>query len=554
MKKTYLLAFAVLFCLFPFMLEAKDSGVRFSDLTGEVLVRPDENILAWDAADLEMILQVMDHIKTSYDSSAILSLSDMTTFVIKEESHIVLDTESEAEDKIQLLAGKIWVNVKKMVKDGSMNIEMSQAVAGIKGTNITCSSNEDGSENRVQVLRGFARVMINQSKEEIELKAGEELVIKAGAKPEKQEINIEEVEEEWQEEVAKMGASIPMDEIPEIIRKITEMEAQEIARLKEEFQRLMEAQDLDAAVVGELQKDAERFIGVVLEDQLVLASLKTKITEELAKTNLIESDRARLTSLNQHIAQVLPVIMGYSEEATKIMRYQFKLGAIFEDISSAVEIVLNDFNSLANEVENIQSEVANNPNGRSQDWFLDSLETLQEKMQDLDEQRQKVSELIERNPEDQSASNLLNQINSMQNAIAALTKDLAIVEISSSTIVEMQQMDDLLSDQMVVLQNEVTAYNSIDSTTADVAERRLQASLKIMDNYARVRRNYLTAQRLYDSTMRAVQGAKFKTAEQEEVENLWQNVSDRFQQLGIVADELQSNIESLESQLRQWLD
>jgi vacuolar-type H+-ATPase subunit I/STV1 len=209
---------------------------------------------------------------------------------------------------------------------------------------------------------------------------------------------------------------------------------------------------------------------------------------------------------------------------------------------------------LANEVENIQSEVANNPNGRSQDWFLDSLETLQEKMQDLDEQRQKVSELIERNPEDQSASNLLNQINSMQNAIAALTKDLAIVEISSSTIVEMQQMDDLLSDQMVVLQNEVTAYNSIDSTTADVAERRLQASLKIMDNYARVRRNYLTAQRLYDSTMRAVQGAKFKTAEQEEVENLWQNVSDRFQQLGIVADELQSNIESLESQLRQWLD
>ncbi len=75
-----------------------------------------------------------------------------------------------------------------------------------------------------------------------------------------------------------------------------------------------------------------------------------------------------------------------------------------------------------------------------------------------------------------------------------------------------------------------------------------------MDNYARVRRNYLTAQRLYDSTMRATQSAKFKTSEQEEVENLWQNVSDRFQQLGIVADELQSNIESLESQLRQWLD
>jgi polyhydroxyalkanoate synthesis regulator phasin len=75
-----------------------------------------------------------------------------------------------------------------------------------------------------------------------------------------------------------------------------------------------------------------------------------------------------------------------------------------------------------------------------------------------------------------------------------------------------------------------------------------------MDNYARVRRNYLSAQRLYDSIMRSAQTTSFKTSEMEDVESIWQNVSDRFQQLGIVADELQSNIESLESQLRQWLD
>jgi polyhydroxyalkanoate synthesis regulator phasin len=74
-----------------------------------------------------------------------------------------------------------------------------------------------------------------------------------------------------------------------------------------------------------------------------------------------------------------------------------------------------------------------------------------------------------------------------------------------------------------------------------------------MDNYSRVRRNYLSAQRLYDSVMRSTASAKYKTAEQEEVETLWQNISDRFQQLGIVADELQANIEDLESQLRQLL-
>jgi hypothetical protein len=53
--------------------------------------------------------------------------------------------------------------------------------------------------------------------------------------------------------------------------------------------------------------------------------------------------------------------------------------------------------------------------------------------------------------------------------------------------------------------------------------------------------------------MRSTASAKYKTAEQEEVETLWQNISDRFQQLGIVADELQANIEDLESQLRQLL-
>ncbi|MEW6712884.1 MAG: FecR family protein, partial [Candidatus Riflebacteria bacterium] len=184
MKRVGLLAFVVLFILTACIVQAKDSGVRFSDLSGEVLVRPDEDRLAWEFAEMEMILNVMDHIQTKKDASAILSLTDMTTFVMKPESEIILNTESEKENKIELLAGKVWVNVKKMVKDGTMNVEMSQAVAGIKGTNITCSSNQDGSENRIQVLRGIASIMIRESKEQIELTEGEELVVKKGVKPE----------------------------------------------------------------------------------------------------------------------------------------------------------------------------------------------------------------------------------------------------------------------------------------------------------------------------------------------------------------------------------
>jgi hypothetical protein len=476
----------------------------------------------------------------------------MTTFVLKAESEVILNTEAK-ESKLELLAGKVWVNVKKMVKDGEMNIEMSQAVAGIKGTNITCSSSSDKTENRVKVLRGRAKVTIRDSQEEHQLNEGEELVIKKGAKPEKNDIDIDEEQKDWKEETSKIGSSIPLDEIPETIRHISEGLSQEMTRIKDEFQRLLELDEVDEEVAAELQKEAERFIGIILEGDLVLANLKKKIDKELSKENLVENDRMVLAGLSREIAALVGTLQSYREQAARVMRYKFKLSALFEDISSEVEIVLNQLGGVTAEVDNIQAEISNDPNGNSQDWFLESIETLQEKLQDLEEILQNAQELVERNPQDQSAQNLIKQVSTLQNNIGNMMKDLSVVEISPATITELQQIDDILSDQMVVLQDEIAAYNSIDSSTYDVSERRLQASLRIMDNYARVRRNYLSAQRLYDATMRSTQGAKFRTSEQEEVETLWQNVSDRFQQLGIVADELQSNIEHLESQLQQWL-
>jgi hypothetical protein len=501
-----------------------------------------------------MILDVMDHVQTKHDSTAIMTLSDLTTFVMKPESEIVLNTESEKENKIKLLAGKVWVNVKKMIKDGSMDVEMSQAVAGIKGTNITCSSNKDGSENRVKVLRGQARVMIRETREEIALEMGEELVIKKGVKPEKHKIDVEEAQKEWDDATSKLGESIQLNEVPDILQKINESEAQEIAKLKEEFEKFLNMEDLTVEAVSELKKNAERFVGVVLEDTLIIASIKKKIDDALAQPGLSETERAKMQQLLRQTNAVSANIQTNREEVLKIMRYQFEFSALYEDISAEVEMVMNDLNGIISEVENIQTEISNNPSGRSQDWFIESQEILQDKMTELEEALEKAQLLVEKNPEDQSAQNLVKEITDQQSNIAAMIKDLAIVEIDPATIIEMQQIDDLLSDQMVALQSEIDAYNSIESATNDVAERQLQSSLRIMDNYARVRRFYLSAQRLYDSTMRSVQSANYKTSEQEEIENIWQNVSDRFQQLGIVADELQSNIESLESQLRHFLD
>ncbi|GAB4267957.1 MAG: hypothetical protein Kow0029_02890 [Candidatus Rifleibacteriota bacterium] len=596
MKRAGLLVLTVLFLLFACIVQAKDSGVRFSDLSGEVLVRPDEDRLAWELADLDMILYVMDHIKTGRDASAILSLADMTTFVMKPESEIILNTESEKENKIELLAGKVWVNVKKMVKDGSMSVKMSQAVAGIKGTNITCSSNEDGSENRVKVLRGEARVMILETREEIPVGQGEELVIKKGGKSEKQEIDIEEEQKNWEEITSRLGETIQMNEIPETIRKINESEALEIAQLNEDFKRFLSQQSVSFEDISELKKSADRFIGMVLEDNLILNSMRSKVNNALTTPGISESNRAILAGYLKQIADSSNAIKGYQVEAEKILKYEFSESCEpNEDVSQELEILSNEYNSVASDFDSVKPELekiiatvlevqnsfSNAQSGMSQDYYTELMESLKDNVSDLEGYLSKLNDLkeklagmldglrtlMDKNPQDQNIQimqrkitvlqneiqSILNQISSIESSSINLERDYAVTEVEPGAITKLQDLDDAISDQIVILQNEISAYNSISQSETDVAERRLQSSLKIMDSYARVRRNYLSAQRLYESTMREIAGSKIITSEQQEIIDTWQRISNTFQQLGIVAEELQSNIESLESQLRQWL-
>ncbi|MCJ7695810.1 MAG: FecR domain-containing protein [Anaerolineaceae bacterium] len=134
--------------------------VRFGDLHGEVNVREDwEDDDAYLFAELGMGLCHCDRIKTYPRSGAILSFSDMSSFIMKEDSIIVLDIAIKRETKIGLLVGNIMVNMKKMIEDGSMEVEMSQAVAGIKGTTVIFE--ENGTNSTIKVIEGTVEVRPN---------------------------------------------------------------------------------------------------------------------------------------------------------------------------------------------------------------------------------------------------------------------------------------------------------------------------------------------------------------------------------------------------------
>jgi hypothetical protein len=124
-----------------------DTGARFSSISGVVdIIAPDGSVRS---AKLGSILYADDIISTGEDSNAILGFSDMSTFLLKDESAIVLNPPAVRENKLKLVAGKLWIGVKQMYKDGEVKVESAQAVAGIKGTILVCEENNGVSTLKV---------------------------------------------------------------------------------------------------------------------------------------------------------------------------------------------------------------------------------------------------------------------------------------------------------------------------------------------------------------------------------------------------------------------
>jgi hypothetical protein len=176
-----------------------DSGVRVSDISGEVLVRRgDASSVEWEWLDVGSVIYVGDMIYTKdRNSHCIISLTDLTTFDMRPRSALIMDTMSEKESKIKLLAGKVLANVKKMIKDGSMNVEMSQAVAGIKGTILILET--DDTVSSVNVLEGRVEVR-DKNGRAVELDQNEKIVVKDGQTGNKESFALKDELSAWEAE------------------------------------------------------------------------------------------------------------------------------------------------------------------------------------------------------------------------------------------------------------------------------------------------------------------------------------------------------------------
>jgi len=155
-----------------------DSEARFAGLTGQVDIifngvrRP---------AKMGDVIPAGALIVTEEDSRALISFIDMSIYEMKPESQIMLHVPKEEPliiEKLKLVAGKIKVNVKKMLKDGTMEIEMNQAVAGIKGTTFVCE--EKDGKSVLKVIDGTVDFKSKATGETVKVGGGE--MVEADAK------------------------------------------------------------------------------------------------------------------------------------------------------------------------------------------------------------------------------------------------------------------------------------------------------------------------------------------------------------------------------------
>lgn len=175
--------------------EARDSGARVSDLSGQVEIACPPNLEEWDVMKMGRVIYVDCHLKTGEDSSAEISFSDMTTFKMRPETEIVIDTPPEKESKMSLIMGNVWVNVKQMIKDGTMTVHGSQAVAGIKGTTFVLE--EDGTNSKLKVIEGVVAYTANSNNETRDISTGQEITATKEGLSEITTFNIEAENNLW---------------------------------------------------------------------------------------------------------------------------------------------------------------------------------------------------------------------------------------------------------------------------------------------------------------------------------------------------------------------
>lgn len=170
--------------------EKIDSRIRFNDFYGEVKKRCNfEEDDSYEFVDLDDVVYENDRIKTEEESGAILGLEDMSTYVIKPKSVLIIHTKEENESKLEMLIGRMWTNIKKVAAGKSIGVEMYHCVCGINGTIVAFE--ETGGKSDIYLFAGSVTVTSKKGTDKVNLQPGQTSSVGSNGKVAVKEFDIE---------------------------------------------------------------------------------------------------------------------------------------------------------------------------------------------------------------------------------------------------------------------------------------------------------------------------------------------------------------------------
>ena len=198
-----------------------DSRARFGSRDGQVEIHiPGEPEDVWHIATPITVIPYGARIKTDDDSEAIISFPDHTIFKMKPESTIIISKPpTDNDSKWKLVAGNIWVNVKKVLKDGTMEIDVNQAVAGKKGTTFVAS--QIGDNSVFKVIEGEMFIKAKNSDETADIVGGQQATIDSTGRIVKENFDIIAEQDTWDKsekvDFAMLEKALPAESTAELV-------------------------------------------------------------------------------------------------------------------------------------------------------------------------------------------------------------------------------------------------------------------------------------------------------------------------------------------------
>ena len=202
-----------------------------------VLIHTEDTSGYWAENDLPLYMK--DTVVTPEEGLALLQFLDESTISVAEDSELTINrfifdpAKFDRSTFINLKSGKarFWVKKLEGYTRSEFNIKSKTMVAGVRGTDIVISYQNNEERERVKVLRGEAQIPINETQEVVDVAQGEEVVTVFVLEG---EIEVFSLKDTSKAVVVKAGEKVSVNEEGEVF-PIEKMSPDEASRLRNEM-------------------------------------------------------------------------------------------------------------------------------------------------------------------------------------------------------------------------------------------------------------------------------------------------------------------------------